>query len=309
MIDCSVIVVSWNVAPLLERCLASLAAQSGPTTEVIVVDNASADGSPALVRERFPTALLIETGANLGYAGGVNAGLAAARGRWALVLNPDTELAPDALATLLAWGDAHPEVAVIGPRLVFGDGSPQSSRRRWPTPATFFWESTLLERWRPANAAARRYRMDDAPAAGPQQVDWLVGAALLVRMDAIAAVGGMDTRYWMYSEELEWQRRLSACGQIWYLPTATITHHEGRSSSQVPARKHIAFQASKLRYANQHHGPLLATALHLFLAASYALEWATEAAKWLLGHRRELRRERLAVYSAVLRSLMPGGQR
>lgn len=312
MLECSVIIVSWNVRELLRRCLESVRrelAANAVSAEIIVVDNASTDGSPAMARAEFPEAELIETGANLGFAGGVNAGLARAQGRWLLILNPDTELAPAALATLLHWAERLPGAAVVGPQLRYPDGSLQSSRRRLPTPLTYFFESTLLARWWPGNPWARRYHLANRPAEAQQRVDWLVGAALLVRRDAAEAAGPLDARFWMYSEELEWQRRLGAHGGVWYVPQAVIIHHEGRSSEQAPLRKHLAFQRSKLRYAALAHGPALATALHLFLLATYGLDWLTEAAKWALGHKRELRRERLAIYGAVVGALLRGGRR
>jgi GT2 family glycosyltransferase len=304
--DVSVLIVSWNVRDLLRRCLASVQsslAGSGYSCDTIVVDNASHDGSAAMVRAEFPAVRLIESGANLGFAGGVNAGLASAQGRWIFVLNPDTELIGAALPALLDYTVLHPAAAVIGPQLRYPDGSIQSSRRRFPTIPTYFFESTLLARWWPHNPWARRYHVADVAPAEPQLVDWLVGAALLVRRTAIEHAGGLDAGFWMYSEELEWQRRLARHGAVWYLPQAVVTHHEGKSSEQAPARKHLAFQRSKLRYAARASSPGVATALHLFLLASYALDWLTEAAKWLLGHRRPLRRERMQVYAQVLRGL------
>lgn len=309
--DVSVVIVSWNVRELLGRCLASVRASlagSGYSCDMIVVDNASHDGSAALVRAEFPDVRVIETGANLGFAAGVNLGLEYAQGHWIFVLNPDTELVGAALPTLLCFTAEHPATAVIGPQLRYPDGAIQSSRRRFPTIPTYFFESTLLARWWPSNPWARHYHVADVTPDEPQLVDWLVGAALLVRRTAIDHAGGMDARFWMYSEELEWQRRLTRHGAIWYLPQAVVIHHEGKSSEQAPARKHLAFQRSKLRYAARANGPAVATALHIFLLACYALDWLTEAAKWLLGHRRDLRRERMQVYAQVLRGLVASGQ-
>lgn len=306
LIDVSVLIVSWNVRELLARCLASVQTslvESGCSSEIIVVDNASHDGSAQMVREQFPALRLIETGANLGFAGGVNIGLGAAHGRWIFVLNPDTELVGAALPTLVQFAATQPDAVVIGPQLRYPDGDIQSSRRRFPGALTYFLESTLLARWWPNNRWAQRYHVADRSPTVTQAVDWLVGAALLVRGSAIAHAGGLDAAFWMYSEELEWQQRLRQHGSIWYVPQAVVIHHEGKSSEQAPARKHLAFQRSKLRYAARTHGPLLATGLHLFLLACYAVDWLTEAAKWLVGHKRSLRRERLAVYAQVLREL------
>ena len=308
-LDCSIVIVSWNVRDLLDQCLQSVLSSmesGGYTYEIIVVDNASHDQTPALVRQKFPMVQLIETGANLGFAQGVNRGLEVAQGRWLCVLNPDTVVQTDALPLLLHWARLLPHAVVLGPRLVYADGTQQSSRRRWPTPLTLFMESTLLERWWPHNRWAQRYHMHDLPYADqPQQVDWLVGAVLLVAHKAIKTAGGLDSRFWMYSEELEWQQRLAQSGSIWYIPQAQVIHYEGQSSAQVPARKHIAFQQSKLRYTNQRFGPALATMLHLFLLCSYSFEWVTETIKLLLGHKPTLRRERRQIYRQVLKALWP----
>ena len=304
--DISILIVSWNVRELLQRCLDSLPnslAGTAWTSQIIVVDNASHDGSAELIRSKFPAVGLIETGANLGFAGGVNAGLAACAGRWIFVLNPDTEMVADALPTLLEFAASHPDAAVIGPQLRYADGSLQSSRRRFPTPLTYFLESTLLARCWPRNPWAQRYHLVDRSPADVQRVDWLVGAALLVRRSAIVQAGGLDANFWMYSEELEWQRRLGRHGAIWYVPQAVVIHHEGKSSEQAPARKHLAFQRSKLRYVARTNGAALATALHIFLLLCYGLDWLIEAAKWLIGHKRPLRRQRMQVYGQVLRGI------
>lgn len=309
MLDLSVIVVSWNVRDLLRRCLQSIerSLDGNFSAEIIVVDNSSSDGSAAMVRSEFPQVRLIETGANLGYSGGVNAGLRVACGRFLCVLNPDTEIVGDALPTLVRYMQAHPEVAVVGPQLRYPDGTIQSSRRRLPSPMMALWESTILATWWPDNPWGRRFRMEDLPDNREQPVEWLVGAALLVRREDIERAGPMDERFWMFSEELEWQRRLGAGGRrIVYLPQAQIIHHEGQSTAQVPARKHLAFQQSKLRYIAQTHGRGAALLLRCILLLGYAVELATEVLKWALGHKRPLRRERMRTYVAVLRGLLRG---
>ncbi len=222
--------------------------------------------------------------------------------RYVLLLNPDTEIIGDAIARMARYLDEHPDVVVVGPQLRYSDGSPQSSRRRWPTIGTLFWESTLLEQWWPRNPWARRYRYDDQPAQEAATVDWLVGAALLVRRTAIEQAGLLDEGFFMYSEELEWQARLATHGRSVYLPDAIILHHEGRSSEQNLARRHINFNRSKLRYARLRWGRPVAWPLRIFLLNTYLIQLLIEATKWLLGHKRPLRRARIAQYGAVLRS-------
>ncbi|HEU4323914.1 MAG TPA: glycosyltransferase family 2 protein [Roseiflexaceae bacterium] len=353
----AILIVSWNTCDLLDRCLATVRASlegTGIPWQAVVVDNASSDGTPTMLRERHPDALLIESGRNLGFAGGNNLGLRRileARGlrleacdpetvaadsarlesttpnnspspqppapTYVFLLNPDTEVVGDAIPRLVAYLEAHPEAAAVGPLLRYPDGSAQPSRRRFPARATFFWESTPLEQRWPGNPWARRYRMDDVPDSAPHQVDWLVGAALLVRTEAIAEAGLLDAGFAMYSEELEWQRRLGRAAlpdqrpappgtprrPIVFLPEALVIHHEGQSSGQVPAWRLVQFQRSRLRDAALTYGPRFAAALRLFLLAAYAAELATEAAKWLLGHKRPLRAARARTYAALLRAL------
>ena len=134
-------------------------------------------------------------------------------------------------------------------------------------------------------------------------VDWFVGAALLVRREVLEQIGGFDEGYFMYSEELDLCRRIKQAGwQIVYLPTAQIIHHEGKSSEQNVAARHIRFQTSKVRYFRKFHGPGAAEALRAFILILFAVEWALEAGKWLLGSKRPLRRERMAAYGQLLRS-------
>lgn len=308
----AIIIVSWNVRELLRCCIETVSeslAGGGIAAQIVVVDNASADGSAAMVRATFPGVALLESGGNLGFAGGNNLGL-----RWLLrqdsppdaimLLNPDTEVVGDALPRLVAFLAATPDAIAVGPRLRYGDGSQQSSRRRFPTPALFLAESTPLERLWPDNPWARRYRMAGSDDDATQDVGWLVGAALLVRRSAIERGGLLDAGFALYSEEVEWQLRLRrAGGRIVYLPDAVITHFEGRSSGQVELRRLILFHTSRLRYASLVWGEHTASIVRCGLLAIYGAEWAAEAGKWLIGHRRALRAERVAAYGALLRAL------
>jgi GT2 family glycosyltransferase len=145
--------------------------------------------------------------------------------------------------------------------------------------------------------------MTDTPDEAIQQVDWVVGACLLVRRQIYEEVGGLDEGFFMYSEELDWCRRIKDAGwEVVYLPTATVIHHEGKSSEQVVPARHIYFQGSKLRYFRKHHGSFQAEVLRCFLLATYVYQLAREGFKWLVGHKRPLREERVRAYSQVLRS-------
>ncbi len=319
-VDLSVLIVSWNVRDLLAACLESIAASpltltapdgaargdDGPCAEVIVVDSASTDGTPAMIAERFPWVCLLAQAENVGFTHGNNLALTRARGRHLLLLNPDTVVHDDALPALVAYLDAHPQVGIAGPRVLNADGTTQSTRRRFPTPLTAFFESTWLQGYAPHRLLDHFY-VADLPDDGIYEVDWVQGCALIARRAVYEQIGGLDEGYVMFSEELDWCRRAKAAGwRVAYVGTACITHYGGQSTAQVETRKHIHFQQSKLRYFRTYHGRALALALRLFLLVSYGLQMALEGAKAALGHKRALRRARIRTYWAVIRALARG---
>ena len=310
----SVIIVSWNVRDLLQRALASVYASWGRKTglEIIVVDNASHDDSVAMLRASFPDVQVIANTENRGFTGGNNQGLTAATGDFLLLLNPDTEIVQDALPRMVEYIRTHPDVGMVGPQLLNPDGSVQSSRRHFPTLPVLFLESTWLEKLAPRKLLRYYYAQDQADDV-IQDVDWITGAAMLVRREVFSQVGGMDEGFFMYSEELDWCRRIrevawrdaswrDANWRIVYFPQARIVHHEGKSSEQVVPARHIYFQTSKVRYTRKYHGDAVAELLRLWLLAQYVWQIGVEGAKWLIGHRRDLRIARIAAYRQVLKS-------
>ncbi len=305
MVDLSVLIVNWNVRDLLRRCLQSLLANSPACTlEIIVVDNGSTDGSGEMVRTEFPQVHLIANTDNRGFPAANNQGLAVARGRYVLLLNPDTEVIGNALETMVAFADAHPDVGIVGPQLLNPDGTVQSSRRRFPTLATALLESTWLQPYAPRRLLSRYYVLD-RPDDEIQDVDWVTGAALMARGEAIEQVGPLDEGFFMYSEELDWCRRFREAGwRVVYLPTARVIHHVGKSSEQVLPARHIHFQTSKVRYFRKYHGPVAAGLLRLVLLGNYLWQIGLEGGKWLLGHKRALRAERIAAYRQVVRAMV-----
>lgn len=310
MIDLTIIVVSWNVQDLLRCCLRSIrdSALTGDLQfEIVVVDNASSDGSPEMIAAEFPDVRLVANAENRGFTAANNQGLALSQGRFLLLLNPDTEVVGDALPTMVRYMEAHPEVGAVGPQLRYPDGSLQSSRRRFPTFATALVESTVIQEWWTDNRFLRRYYMADTPDHVIQPVDWIVGACLMVRREVYERVGGLDERFFMYSEELDWCRRIKSAGwTVVYLPDAVVVHHEGKSSEQVVAARHIYFHSSKVRYFSKHHGRFQGEILRRFLLTTYVYQLAREGVKWLVGHKRPLRMERIKAYSQVLRSGLRG---
>lgn len=304
--DLSVIIVSWNVRDLLRACLRSVRqdlSQSSRSGEIIVVDNASGDGTVEMVRVEFPDVRLIANRENAGFTRGNNQALAQSQGRYLFLLNPDTELHPGALCALAEYAQAHPRAGIIGPRLVYGDGSAQSSRRRFPTFATSLLESTKLQQWFPRNRVLTRYYMLDTSDDATMPVDWINGSAMFVRREVYDQVGGFDEGFFMYSEELDWCYRARQVGwEIVYLPAAQVTHHEARSSDQVVAQRDIYFHSSKIRFFRKYHGASAAAFLRAFLLLMFAYQIAEEAAKWFVGHKRPLRSARIKAYMQVLRS-------
>jgi N-acetylglucosaminyl-diphospho-decaprenol L-rhamnosyltransferase len=303
MIDLSIVIVSWNVADLLAACLTSVYAGLGDLrVEVIVVDSASMDQTVVLLRERFPQVTLLTQAENIGYTRANNLGLAQAQGRHLLMLNPDTEIMGDALKQMVAYLDANPMVGIVGPYTHNSDGSYQSTRRRFPTLATAFFESTWLQALAPKSMLDRFY-VNDALPDQTLDVDWVQGSALMARREVYAQIGGLDEGYIMYSEELDWCKRARDMGwRVVFLAEAHIVHHGGKSTDQVVGRRHILFQQSKLRYFRKYHGIVIAQTLRVFLLLNYAAQLGLESAKGLIGHKRALRQERVQQYWLVLRS-------
>jgi GT2 family glycosyltransferase len=310
----AIIIVSWNVRDLLRACLGSL--QRYPATQhaqrIIVVDNASTDESAAMVRQEFPTVQLVANTSNRGFTGGNNDGIHAAEewfggadpaASYVLLLNPDTEIHAGTLDAMLDFAEAHPQSGLIGPQLLYPDGTIQSSRRRFPTLMTALFESTWLQPYAPRQLLDNFY-MRDAADDLTCDVDWVYGAAMLVRRSAYQQVGLLDEQtFFMYSEEVDWCKRLKDAGwQIVYLPQAKITHYEGRSSAQASGRRMILFNTSKVRYFRKHHGRLKAAILRFALLAMFTFQLFLESAKWLIGHKRPMRQERISAYRAVLKS-------
>ncbi len=299
-VEVSVVIVSFNVQNLLLRCLASLDKALGSLShEILVVDNASTDGSPAAVKHLHPGVSVTESRVNRGFSAANNLGMSAASGSFLLLLNPDTEVEVSSITSMLAFLKAHPDVGIVGPKLIKPDGSIQSSRRRFPSLATAVIESTIVQRWWPRSRLLDSYYVADRPNV-TQDVDWLVGACLLVRRSVIDAIGGFDERFFMYSEELDLCRRAREAGwRIAYVADAEVVHHEGRSSEQNVVQRSLIFNESKASYFEKYRGHSVGQALRFVLLGSTAVDLLGEALKLLLRHRPELRERRVANLSRI----------
>jgi N-acetylglucosaminyl-diphospho-decaprenol L-rhamnosyltransferase len=303
----SAIVVSYNVLLLLRRCLESLLAQD-PSPEIVVVDNASSDGTAEAIRREFPQVHLVESAGNLGYGSGINLGVRVSRGDSLLLLNSDTELLPGALAPLSRLISRDGSVGVAAPRLIYSNGRVQPSRRRFPSVGTMFTESTPWQKSAPIRRLLRSFYYSDRPDSHVQAIGWAVGACLLVRRLALEQAGGMDPAYFMYSEEVDLQWRLQQLGwQVVYEPASSVIHHEGKSADQAFTSKLTDFNRAKVVYTRKHFGARAAGALRLSLLIGFGWEMAVERAKLTAGHKPRLRRDRLSAYDQVLRDGLGAG--
>jgi N-acetylglucosaminyl-diphospho-decaprenol L-rhamnosyltransferase len=308
-LDCSIIIVSYNVSELLKVCLQSLYDSLAHTphlsAEIIVVDSASSDDSVTMVKTHFPTVKLIAYSENIGYTRGNNVGLAQSTGQTLFLLNPDTVIIGDALYKLHHYLMQHSQVGIVGPHTLNSDHSTQSSRRRFPTPRLAFFESTWLQSFAP-KAWLDHFYVNEVADNVTLEVDWVQGSALMARRDVYEQIGGLDEGYTMYSEELDWCKRAKLNGwQVVYVGDAQIIHHGGKSSEQVGAWKHIHFQKSKLRYFRKYHGVGFAQVLRLFLILNYLWQIGIEGTKALLGSQRPLRHTRIQTYWQVVRDGLP----
>jgi hypothetical protein len=266
----SIIIVNWNTRDLLRRCLESVGATVPPLSfEVIVVDNASTDGSPDMVAESFPDALLIRNPSNDGFAAANNLGLAKSNSKYVMLLNPDAELHPGAVQRMIDFADAHPEAAVVGPRLLNSDGSLQKNGQKFPTFAREFLHITKLYRFM-GSSFDRIYEWGRDDFDKTSEVDSVTGACMLVRSEAVKAVGLLDDIFFMYYEEVDWCYRMHRAGwKVYYLPDAVVTHHHGQASEKIGLTKMRIAYNSQFLYFRKHHG--VAQALILRILAGFAL--------------------------------------
>jgi len=267
----AVVVVTHDSAQELPRSLGSLAACSLPL-ELVVFDNASRDGSAAVVRRVRPDARVIESPENLGFAAANNRALAESTAPLVLLLNPDAELRPGAVEALAAALSARPELAAVGPRTRNTDGSVQLSFGEDLTLASE-WRRRRLERACRAGAPWALAEADSLAASAAEPF-WLSGSCLLARREALAQVGGFDEGFFLYEEDVDLCARLRAAGwRIGFRPEAEVVHHRGRSVARVPARASHEYHRSHLRYYRKHRGPLERVALRAWLAARALPAW------------------------------------
>lgn len=254
----SVIIVNYNTRDLLRRCLAALCSRNLPfPVETIVIDNASSDGSVAMVRSEFPAVRVVESDENRGFAWANNRGAEVATGDTILLLNSDTEVLGDALMKLVCFLDSHPDVAVVSGRLVYPDLSDQGVARTFPTPYNaLFGRTTFLSRLFPRNRHVKEYLVSRAHQSDePFEIDWVSGACLMVRANVMEEVGFLDEGFFMYWEDADFCFRIKSAGwRVFCVPEAQVIHHEGKSKERKSSNRLIVeFNKSAYRYYRKHH--------------------------------------------------------
>jgi len=316
--DLAIVVVSWNVKELLANCLTSVfesLVASELDAQVWVVDNASHDGSPEMVRQQFPQVRLIASDRNLGFAAGNNRALRAIGfqpanlpthqptnlPRYILLLNPDTEVHGDALATMMRFMDETPTAGVCGARLLYADGGFQHSAFGFPGLAQialdFFplhWR--LTESWLNGRYPRRLYERGD-----PFEIDHPLGAAMMLRREAVAQTGLFDEGYRMYVEEIDWCMRIRQAGwAIYCVPSAVVVHHAGQSTHQVRDEMFVALWQSRFRLFNKHYSQAFRWAARGLVRLGL---WAEARRARAAGRRGELSPEELAGRLSALRQV------
>jgi GT2 family glycosyltransferase len=269
----AVAIVSFNAREYLERCLASVRAEA--PSQTLVVDNGSTDGSIELVQSRHPWAELDVAPANRGYGAAANRALGRSAAPYVLLLNSDTILAPGALEALARYLDAHPRVAVVGPRLRNPDGSLQASCHPFLGTFQSFLEKTALARALARIPALRdRYLLVHSPHTRPRAVPWVLGAVLAVRRSAFEAVGGFDESFFMYAEEVDLCYRLhEANWEVHFAPVTDVVHVGGASTSQHRGTMVAQRTKSAMHFYRRHYSPARRAALLILIKTAAAARW------------------------------------
>jgi len=302
-VDVSVIVVNWNTRDLLRTCLYTLKETiHALEVETIVVDNASRDGSVEMIQGEFSDVALLVNNRNRGFAAANNQALGQAHGRHILLLNSDTRVLPGAVEEMVAHMDAHPGVGAIGPRLLNENLSVQASIRGFPRLDDTVLEMLDVRRWPLVGPLARRVQAHTRASWSDhdqtREVDWVMGACLLLRREALEAVGMLDEGYFFFSEEVDLCYRLRQQGwQVVFLASAHIVHLGGRSAARVPAARLVWHYKGVLRFYQRHHG----RASRLIVRGAIVVSMIQRIVWLLLRHRGASNfRPLLAAYARIL---------
>lgn len=274
----SVVVVNYNGGEDVLRCLRSAA---GPGVELVVVDNASADGSPDAIAREFPDAILVRNPRNVGFGAAANQGVRATDAPWMVLVNPDAVVRPGAIDRLVATLRERPRAGAAGPLVRNPDGTVQPSKRAFPT----LWQAALHGIaglvW-PNNPGTRAYTLADAPMDAPRTVGWVAGNAMALRREAFDAIGGFDEAFFFFVEDVDLCRRMWDSGwEVWFEPGAEFVHRWGGSWTRRPLKFLWLHHRNLYRYATKHRRGAWVLA-YPFIAAGLGLRFVLLALRWLV---------------------------
>ncbi len=289
----SVVVLSWNTRALTLACLRSLfAAQPRHPTEVLVIDNASTDGSQDAIAEQFPQARLVRNDENRGYAAGNNQGAGLGNGRFLCLLNSDTEVGAGSLDALVDFLLEHEDYGAVAPKLTNPDGSVQLACMRFPTLLTALCHDTLLGRFWPGSMVERRYRMADFDHLQSCDVDQPPGAVFLVNRQEFLDLGGLDEELFLFFNDVDLCQRLWKQGRrIRYLAEVSVMHHCGASTRGFD-RFVVTWHLNRMAYYKKRYGPLVAPYMRMVVRLRALQEWfALGGRHQNKTHRRDARRD------------------
>lgn len=306
----SIIIVSWNAREYLKTCLLSLKEQAcAYPVEVIVVDNASSDGSPELVEAEFPDVHLVRNPANLGFAKANNIGISLSAGNYVCLINSDVKVSKDCITRLVGYCERESDVGLVGPRVVGADGRLQRSCRGFPTLWNMFCRAMAMDSVFPRTRAFTGYSLSHWSQDAVRLVDILSGCFWVARRDAVNQVGLLDESFFMYGEDMDWCKRFwNSSWKLAFVPVAEAIHYGGASSSNSPIRFYIERQRADLQYWRKHHSVgaartfYLISCLHLVLRTGgyslmflfkkrfrssyrYKISRSIACLRWMLGER------------------------
>jgi hypothetical protein len=298
--DLSIVIVNWNTRDMLRDCLASIPRHAELKTEVIVVDNASEDDSGAMVAAEFPEVRLVQNGANLGFATATNQGLRLARGRHLLLLNSDTLVLGDVLARSVRFMDEHPDVGMMGCKVLNEDGSTQMTCSLFPSFANLLLQTLGLNRMQRPRWL-RRYQMLDWARDDEREVEVISGCYLLARRATVEQIGLLDESFFLYGEETDWCRRCADAGwRLVFAPVGRIVHFGSGSSRKLNYRRDLMLSEGTVRLHRKHGGDPAALSVWLLLLVfntSRSAYWSLRA----LADRSSTTRSRASHFRHVVR--------
>lgn len=276
--DLSIVIVSWNTKKYLEECLTSLRTIDGNlSVETIVVDNASSDGTPEMIRAQFPEVTLLETGANLGFAGGNNVGIQKASGNYVCLINSDVNVPPDCLPKMHSYMEQNSTIGLLGPGMLYTDGRVHRSGMRFPTLWNLFLRALFLDSLFKRSRFFGGYLMKDFQFDRTTDIDVLNGWFWMARREALNQAGLLDRRFFMYAEDVDWCKQFHLAGwRVVFYPEARALHYGGASAANAPSRFNVEMQRANLQYWKKYHGRV---SLLFYLLIGF-LSYAIRAAGW-----------------------------